>query len=59
MTKATKGRLPNRIRRNLDQYGDPYLPKLGPGETSVCSRCHVIYQRRHWFFDEALFSVKS
>jgi len=45
MTKATKGRLPNRIRRNLDQYGDPYLPKLSPGETAVCSRCHAIYFR--------------
>jgi NMD protein affecting ribosome stability and mRNA decay len=56
MTKATKGRLPSRIRRNLDQYGDPYLPKLDPGETAVCSRCHAIYQRRHWFFDEALFN---
>jgi NMD protein affecting ribosome stability and mRNA decay len=55
MAKTTKGRLPNRIRRNLERYGDPYLPKLAPGEVAVCTRCRAVYQRRHWFFDKELF----
>ncbi len=56
MAKRMKGQPPNRIRRNLEQYGDPYLPKVGPGEMAVCTRCHAIYQRRHWSFNEELFT---
>lgn len=50
MTKR-KG-VPVRTRRNLQQYGDPYLPKNNPGEIAVCTTCHAIFRRRHWFFDE-------
>lgn len=45
---------PVRTRRNLQQYGDPYLPKMNPGEIAVCTSCHAIFQRRHWFFNEGL-----
>lgn len=45
---------PIRTRRNLQQYGDPYLPKMNPGEIAVCTSCHAIFQRRHWFFDDSL-----
>jgi NMD protein affecting ribosome stability and mRNA decay len=31
---------------------DPYAPKIDPGEVAVCTTCHAIYQRRHWFFDD-------
>jgi NMD protein affecting ribosome stability and mRNA decay len=55
MAKADHKSQPSRIRRNVQQYGDPYLPKLNHGETAVCSRCHAIYQRRHWFFDDDMF----
>src|SRR5436190_593876 len=40
-----------RIRRNLLESTDPYLPRLNPGEVAACSECHALYQRRHWFFD--------
>jgi NMD protein affecting ribosome stability and mRNA decay len=40
-----------RIRRNLLESTDPYLPRLDPGEVAACSECHALYQRRHWFFD--------
>ena len=46
---------PVRIRRNIQQFGDPYLPNLDPGETGVCPRCHALFRRRHWFFDEDLY----
>jgi NMD protein affecting ribosome stability and mRNA decay len=49
--KKRKGS-PVRVRRNLQQYGDPYLPKVNPGETAICTTCHAIFRRRHWFFDE-------
>lgn len=55
MAKANHKGQPSRIRRNVQQYGDPYLPKLNHGETAVCTRCHALYQRRHWFFDEEAF----
>ena len=56
MAKANHKGQPSRIRRNVQQFGDPYLPKLNQGEVAVCTRCHAIYQRRHWFFDDAVFT---
>ena len=55
MTKR-KG-APVRIRRNVHQYGDPYLPKINPGEIAVCTTCHAIFRRRHWFFDDDFYST--
>ncbi len=55
MANADHKNQPTRIRRNIQRYGDPYLPKLNHGETAVCTRCHAIYQRRHWFFDHEVF----
>ena len=46
---------PVRTRRNVQQYGDPYLPKVNPGEIAVCKGCRAIFQRRHWFFNESLY----
>jgi hypothetical protein len=46
---------PVRIRRNVQQNGDPYLPDINPGEIAVCTGCHAIFRRRHWFFDETLY----
>jgi hypothetical protein len=44
-----------RVRRNLVESGDPYLPRLDPGEVAACTECHALYQRRHWFFDAAAY----
>jgi NMD protein affecting ribosome stability and mRNA decay len=44
-----------RVRRNLAESTDPYLPRLDPGEIAVCTECHALYQRRHWFFDEEAY----
>ncbi len=56
MAKADHKGQPSRIRRNVQQYGDPYIPKLNQGEIAVCTRCHGVYQRRHWLFDEELYT---
>lgn len=44
-------------RRNVAQFDatDPYSPRVDPGEVAVCTECHALYQRRHWFFDEELY----
>lgn len=50
---------PVRTRRNVQQYGDPYLPKINQGEIAVCTGCRAIFQRRHWFFDDPLYRALS
>jgi len=47
---------PERPRGYERQYHDPYLPHLGPGETAVCTGCHAVFLRRHWRFDEPLYT---
>jgi NMD protein affecting ribosome stability and mRNA decay len=59
MAKASHKGEPSRIRRNVQQYGDPYLSKVNPGELAVCTGCHAIYQRRHWHFDEDLYQQSA
>jgi len=56
MAKTRSKGAPTKIRRNVQSYGDPYLPKLAPGEAAVCEECHAIYQRRHWYLDEQEFA---
>ncbi len=57
MKKGKRG--PVRIRRNIQQFGDPYLPDIDPGEIAVCTGCHAIFRRRHWFFDDVLYESVS
>ena len=59
MAKASHKGEPSRIRRNVQQYGDPYISKLNQGERAVCTRCHAVYQRRHWLFDENLYQQSA
>lgn len=44
-------------RRNVAEFNahDPYEPRVDPGEVAVCTDCHALYQRRHWFLDEELY----
>lgn len=57
MSTKSSGRGSVHTRRNLAEFDatDPYQPRLDPGEVAVCSECHALYKRRHWFFDEAAF----
>lgn len=58
MSTKDAGRAGVHTRRNLAEFSgtDPYSPRVDPGEVTICTECHAIYQRRHWFFDaEAYF----
>lgn len=33
---------------------DPYIPRKGWSEPTICSVCHAIYRKKRWAFDEAL-----
>jgi NMD protein affecting ribosome stability and mRNA decay len=48
-------------RRNVAEFDahDPYAPQVDPGEVAVCTDCHALYQRRHWFYDEEMYFYQS
>ena len=39
---------PVHIRRNIDNYRDPYLEASGD-TFMVCSECHAVFQGQHWY----------
>lgn len=57
MSTKTRGRGNVPTRRNLAEFdaNDPYTPRFAPGETAVCTACHALYERRHWFLDEEAY----
>lgn len=57
MSMKSRGRGNVHSRRNLAEFDskDPYAPKIDRGEVAVCTACHAIYQRRHWFFDDEAY----
>lgn len=62
MSTKTRSRGNVHTRRNLAEFdaNDPYTPRFDPGETAVCTECHALYERRHWYFDEeAYFSAST
>ncbi|MCL6629881.1 MAG: hypothetical protein K6U00_09810, partial [Armatimonadetes bacterium] len=36
------------IRRNIEDYGDPYLQDLKPDEVAVCVECRSVYAGKRW-----------
>jgi len=61
MSTKARGRGNIHTRRNLAEFdaNDPYTPHFDPGETAVCTECHALYERRHWFFDEEAYFYAS
>lgn len=57
MSTKARGRGNVRTRRNLAEFdaNDPYTPRFAPEETAVCTECHALYERRHWFCDEEAY----
>lgn len=57
MSTKVRGRGNVHTRRNLAEFdaNDPYAPRFDPGETAICTECHALYERRHWFFDEEMY----
>lgn len=39
---------PVRIRRNIQNYGDPYLRDLKPNEAAICRECRSVYAGYRW-----------
>jgi NMD protein affecting ribosome stability and mRNA decay len=61
MSTKVRGRGNVHTRRNLAEFdaNDPYAPRVNPGETAICTECHALYERRHWFFDEEAYFYAS
>lgn len=38
-----------RIRRNIQNYGDPYISQAASEEIRICSECHAIYLCERWY----------
>jgi len=55
MAKVSRKREPSRIRRNIQDYGDPYASRNDHGDPAVCTGCHAVYHLKHWRFDEDLY----
>jgi NMD protein affecting ribosome stability and mRNA decay len=47
----TNGR-PVNIRRNIENYGDPYIQTTGHSEVVVCSQCRSVYHDQRWYLEE-------
>ena len=41
-----------RIRRNIENYKDPYIVQAGPEETRICSECRAVYTGQRWYLKE-------
>lgn len=42
----------NRIRRNIENYGDPYISHHGTEKTVICSVCEAVYSGQRWYLKE-------
>jgi len=50
---------PVNIRRNIENYGDPYI-QTHPHEITVCTECKSVYHDQRWYLEEqAQEAVKS
>jgi len=40
------------IRRNLEDYDDPYIQTGSPQEVKICSQCRSVYHDQRWYLRE-------
>jgi NMD protein affecting ribosome stability and mRNA decay len=43
---------PTNIRRNIENYGDPYIQTQGPAKVTVCSECKSVHHDQRWYLEE-------
>jgi NMD protein affecting ribosome stability and mRNA decay len=43
---------PVNIRRNINNWGDPYIQTADPGEVKVCSECKAVFHGQRWYLRE-------
>ena len=39
-------------RRNIQDYKDPYISQLDPGEIAICGVCNGVYTNHRWYLNE-------
>lgn len=44
------------IRRNVENYADPYIPRESQSGTVVCKECRAVYQQDRWSLDEKILA---
>lgn len=54
---ALLGRFSPASRKNVDRETDPYIPRKGPSDTGVCTRCHAIRRNKRWHLDEKEYAA--
>lgn len=48
----SKNERPVNIRRNIDNWGDPYIQSANPQEVMVCSECQAVLHDQRWYLKE-------
>jgi len=48
MTRMTSREKVVHIRRNVENFGDPYLRDMKPEEAAVCQECRCVYAGGRW-----------
>lgn len=51
----TTWRGPVPIRRNVEDFDDPYIPEESYPGTAVCHECHAVHQNGCWRLEERLY----
>lgn len=46
---------PSTIKKAIDTYKDPYLPKKGLHDMAACKNCHAVYHNKRWYMDDLLY----
>lgn len=43
------------IRRNVEDFDDPYIPEESYEGTAICEHCHAVYQIGRWSLDPQIY----
>jgi NMD protein affecting ribosome stability and mRNA decay len=46
-------------RKSMDTSSDPYLSSGGLNGSSICKKCHAVFQKKRWTIDEDLYNQKA
>ncbi len=43
------------IRRNVEDFDDPYIPDESVSGTAICKQCHAVHHADRWSLDAAIY----
>jgi hypothetical protein len=52
---GTSRRGPVPIRRNVENFSDPYIPEESYQGTVICQECHAVHQNERWSLDPKIY----